>query len=194
MHSGQMKLSDTMIHYPKISLTVSEKLAIVLDDKCTNKKDTAYLTIQLLKPSKIANKFKDTLVCVGNKILRVGNSIYPSNNYQWQWLDISNNIVLSKSDTLNYAAISTSRIKLTLTNGCTIDSSFFTVFVNPPLKAEIISNTNFLIDTTICYGEMLNLKPYSSGGFGIGYNWEWLMDGKIACHPRFIFNAIRYIF
>ena len=176
--SGSSKPNDTLIFKPRISLTVSQKVGVVLSDNCTNKSDTAYLAIQLLKPSSLLKKFKDTLVCAGTKILRLPKAVYPSKNYQWQWRDMTNKKVLSDTDTLNYTPSSSSQIRLILTNGCTSDTNFFIVYVNPPLKGEILSNKIALKDITLCYGQSLNLSSSSNGGLGYGYVKEWYFDNK----------------
>ncbi len=177
--TGKSQWFDTLMIFPKASFGVPQKLAIVLDDDCTNKKDTAYLSIQLLAPSKISNKFKDTLVCVGNSIIRKANAVYPLKNYQWQWLDKTNNVVISNSDSLNIVANTSFTVQLTLNNGCTADTNQFTVSVNPPLKAELLSNLNKLNDTSICYGQLLKLNSIALGGLKSKYQREWQLDGKV---------------
>jgi PKD repeat protein len=179
LKSRQFKLKDTLQFLPKVKLGVTQKLAVVFSDNCTNKSDTAYLNIQLLAPSVIANKYKDTLICLGNSIQRKAISKYALNTYQWQWLNTTTNQVVSTSDTLNIKPDKTTRIKLTLTNGCTIDSNIFTIKVNPPLNAEMRINSKALRDTNICYGQVLNLQSFGSGGNNGKYYWEWYLDNKL---------------
>lgn len=178
--SGKLKLNDTLYHFPKVSITASQKLAIVLDDQCTNKKDTAYVSIQLLNPSELSTKFKDTLLCMGNTISWKAKPLYSLTKYSvWEWRDIANNTVLSTNDSLRITAIKTTKIKLILTNDCTIDSNVFTLNVNPPLKATILSGKANLNDTTLCLGQSLKLFTFGSGGAGKGYNYSWKVNGTI---------------
>lgn len=179
LNSGKSNRNDTLRLIPEVSFGVSQKLAVVLDDDCTNKRDTAYLSIRLLEPSKIATKFRDTQLCVGNSFKRKATSVYALKNYQWQWLDLTNKRVVSNSDSFSITAMATTTFKLTLSNGCTRDSSIFTVGVSPPLKVEIKSNNKNLKDTSICFGQTLNLKSVSGGGLISKYQWEWQLDGKL---------------
>lgn len=189
--SGKLKLNDTLFHIPKVNITTSQKLAIVLDDQCTNKKDTAYLNISLLKPSVITKKIKDTLVCYRGIVNRKAKATYPSKNYKWQWMDITNNNILSNTDSLSFAPTNHTKIRLTLTNGCTLDTSIFSVYVNQQLKAQIISGTQNLNDTTLCFGQSLNLKSNSKGGSGIGNKFEWRFDGNlVASSDSFLMQSL----
>jgi PKD repeat protein len=190
LKSGVSKPNDTLAFIPNISETVSQKLAVVLTDNCTNKSDTAYLDIQLLKPSKFVKKIKDTLVCVGTIIKRKAKELYPSKDYLWQWKDITKNKILSDSASLIFTANSSTQILLTITNGCTIDSNLFNVFVNPPLKAEILSGKSILKDTVLCYGQRLDLKSTSKGGLGFGYLREWYIEGnKVSTKDTITINS-----
>lgn len=186
--SGKLKLNDTLFHLPKITIITSQKLAIVLDDECTNKKDTAYVIIQLQNPSVLSTKFKDTFICMGNIISWKAKPVYSlSKNSVWEWRDITNNKVLSTSDSLMLTARGNTIIKLTLTNGCTIDSNVFIVNVNPPLRANILSGKGTLNDTTLCLGQMLNLFTKGNGGMGKGYQYSWKVNGNIVSMADWIF-------
>lgn len=177
---GKLKQGDTLFHAPKVTVTASQKLAIVLDDICTNIKDTAYVNIKLLNPCKLATNFKDTLLCMGNKISWKATPFYSlSKNSVWNWWDMTNNKVLSTTDFLSLTATASTKIKLIVTNGCTIDSNVFTVNVNPPLKANILSDNGSLKDTTICLGQSLNLFAKGNGGAGKGYKYTWKINGNV---------------
>lgn len=177
---GKLKLSDTLFHIPKISITASQKLAIILDDLCTNIKDTAYVTIKLLNPCKLSTNFKNTLLCVGNKISWKATPVYSlSKNSVWNWWDMTNNKVLSTTDALSLTPTASTKIKLIVTNGCTLDSNVFTVNVNPPLKANMLSGKGNLRDTTLCLGQSLNLFAKGNGGAGKGYKYTWKINGNV---------------
>ncbi len=179
INSGKSKRLDTLFHYPKPTLSTGQKIAIVLDDNCTNKKDTAFLNIYLLKPSKIANKLRDTLVCYNAVISRKAKVNYPNSNYQWQWLDLNQNKVISANDSIYFNATANTKIRLTLTNGCTSDTGIFLIQVNTPIKAQLLNGGRNLNDTTLCFGQSLNLKSNFSGGSGVGIKREWFFDGKL---------------
>jgi PKD repeat protein len=186
------KLNDTLFFIPKVTIKSSLKIAIVLDDECTNKKDTAYVTIQLLNPSELTTKFKDTLLCIGNTISWKAKPTYSlSKNSVWEWKDVTNNKVLSTNDSLSLTASITTKIRLTLSNGCTIDSNVFIVNVNPPLKATILSGRRNLNDTTLCLNQSLKLYTKENGGAGKGYNYTWKANGNVvSTTDSFVFKPL----
>lgn len=170
---------DTLHFLPKIGPGAKQKIAILLDDQCTLLKDTAYLFIQTKVRTKISSKFNDTQVCVGNIIQKKATALDASGKYQWLWQDMTNNRVLSQADTLNFEAKATTAILLTANNGCSADSNWFTVVVSPPLKVTLWSGGQPLNDTSLCFGQSLNLQSISTGGLKTGYQREWQLDGKL---------------
>jgi hypothetical protein len=178
LNTGQLKLSDTLTYTPTATLYTNDTLAIVLKDNCTNKNDTAFIIVRLLKPSVITSKFKDTLVCKGTAI-NYKATVWFAQTYQWQWRDITNNTILSTTNSLSHIATTTAKIKLTLTNGCTIDSSIFMLNVNRSLSASILTAKGSLNDTTLCSGQSLSLFATGKGGAGKGYIYSWIWNGNI---------------
>lgn len=170
---------DTLHFHPKPTLNAPQKLGIVLDDHCTNLKDTAYLLIQLQKPSQIARIMKDTVLCFGTDFKINSSPIYPDNIYTWKWLNLNNDSVLSETDSLRLNATESLHVRLMLSNGCTGDTNDFAIRVNPPFKSGIFSGTSMLNDTAICYGNALDLKSVSSGGSGSSPSYAWYLDGKL---------------
>ncbi|MFT5157272.1 MAG: hypothetical protein ACI83I_001832, partial [Bacteroidia bacterium] len=178
--SDSFALQDTLALIPKIDLNNSQKLALVLDDQCTKKKDTAYVIIHLSKPSLMQSKFKDTLLCMGNKLILVAKPVYtPDKNHQWKWVDLTNNQTLSNLDSINIPVLKTFQIQLTFSNGCTSDTNTFMVNVNPPLKANILLEKFNLNDTTLCFGDSIRLKSIGMGGEGFGYMYQWKLNGDL---------------
>ncbi len=178
LNTGQLKLSDTLTYTPTATLYTNDTLAIVLKDNCTNKNDTAFIIVRLLKPSVITSKFKDTLVCKGT-VINYKATVWFAQTYQWQWHDITNNTILSTTNSLSHIATTTTKIKLTLTNGCTIDSNIFMLNVHPSLSASIHAAQGSLNDTTLCSGQSLSLFTTGKGGAGKGYIYSWIWNGII---------------
>ena len=178
LNTGKLKLSDTLAYTPTATLYTNDTLAIVLKDNCTNKNDTTFIIIRLLKPSVITNKFTDTLVCKGTAVIYKAQ-VWFDQPYVWQWRDITNNSILSTTNSLSITANTTLKIKLTLTNGCTIDSNIFILNVNPPLSANILTTKGSLNDTTLCSGQSLSLIAKGKGGAGKGYLYSWIWNGNI---------------
>lgn len=177
LKSGTPKPNDTLEFTTGVDASNNDKIAIVLRDGCTSKPDTTYLTISLSIPVALKTKFKDTLLCFGNKLVRLAKptSALPK-NAKWLWKDLNTNTILSSKDTLSIVAKQTSKIQLTLTNGCVTDTNTFILYVNPPLKANILTSKGTLHDTILCLGESLKLFSKGKGGSGSGYNFKWYLD------------------
>lgn len=176
--SSTKKLRDTLIYTPQITLYANDTLGIVLTDHCTHKADTAFMIIRLVKPSVILDKFKDTVFCKGANV-NLKAIAWHAQSYQWQWRDLTNNSLLSTTDSLNITANTTAKIKLTLTNGCTTDSNIFMLNVNPSLSANIHTVKGSLNDTMLCSGQSLSLFAIGKGGAGKGYIYSWTWNGNI---------------
>jgi len=173
---GKLKLGDTLFHYPEFDSVITETLAIILNDDCTIKADTSFLTISLQKPV-VIKKFKDTLICNGEIVTwkaRTLGSLPPK--FQWQWNDLTNKRTLSNLDSLSLNAIQTIQIQLTLKNGCASDTNLFTLKVNPPLEAMIKTEKELLGDTILCFGQSINLISVGKGGVGSGHLANWYLD------------------
>ena len=173
MKSGQNVLRDTLTYTPSDPL---EKLAIILKDGCTNKSDTAYLTISQRKPVTIKSTYRDTTLCTGNllKYKATASGGVPK-QYRYQWKDLVTNSILSTTDSLNFLTKKTLKIQLIVNDGCEAlgDTAVFEVKVKPELKAL----TN-LRDTTICAAKPLNYTAQATGGNGKNYKFSWLLNSK----------------
>ncbi len=177
--SGKFKGSDTLTYSPKVTLNDSLKIALILRDECTESSNTTFLTIRQKNMVFIANKFKDTIVCNGNMVaLKAKAKGSVSGKYQWQWFDLTNNKIISNSDSINFIIQKTKRIKLSVNDECQAlgDSAEFTITVKPPLKASIFISKENLNDTTVCFGQSLKLYSIGKGGKGTGYNYKWYLD------------------
>ena len=171
---GQNVLTDTLVYYPSDPF---EKLAIVLKDGCTNKPDTAYLTISQRKPVVITTKFSDTTVCNGQTLNYKANATSGlAKSFRYQWKDLNSNSVLSSSDSLKLSASKTLKIQLIVNDGCEAlgDTALFEVKVKAELKAQ--SN---LRDTAICYGKTLNYTATAQGGDAKAYKFSWVLNNKL---------------
>jgi len=125
------------------------------------------------KPVTISSKFKDTVLCNGNAISWKTKA--KSITGKWQWKDITRNSILSTNDSLRLKATQTTQIQLTLKNGCMGDTNTFTLYVNPPLKAAILTAKGNLRDTILCFDQSLKLFSTGKGGTGAGYKFNWYL-------------------
>ena len=176
MDKGKAKYNDTLNYYPSVTNTTSEKLAIILKDCCTNKADTAYLSISLRKPVSLTTSYRDTTLCFGNvlnyKVTATGGI---PKQYRYQWKDLVTNNVLSTTDSLKILTKKALKIQLIVNDGCEAlgDTALFEVKV----KAELKALTN-LRDTTICEGKSLNYTAQATGGNSKTYIYSWVLNGK----------------
>ncbi|MCB9250867.1 MAG: T9SS type A sorting domain-containing protein [Flavobacteriales bacterium] len=182
LKSGEYAYSDSLTFVPDVQLNSSEKLAIILSDECSSKSDTAYITIRLNSALKLKQNISDTLVCAGTKLsysasASGGNTL----QYNWQWKDLTNDKILSLSNTLNITALKNTSIQLTLNDGCLYlaDTGLFKITVNPVLKGDIIHKTSKLNDTLLCFGNTLHLFSTAQGGKGSDYQYEWYLDNNL---------------
>lgn len=177
--SGQVKLNDTLLYTPNITFFNTDTLAIVLSDGCTNKPDTVFLSMALLKPCIIQSMFKDTLLCHGQILGFKAISEYNGGkNAKWLWNDLISNSNLSITTELNLTAKNSLKVGLLYSNGCTSDADTFNIQVNPPLQSIINSQTGVLNDTSLCAGQSINLSAKAKGGMGKNYTYAWFFDGK----------------
>jgi PKD repeat protein len=185
--SGSHGSADTLTYTPSVDLTTNEKLAVVLTDACTHKADTAYLIIRLRKQAIINNKIKDTSICFGNtikwKALSSGSGI-------WRWKDLTNNMVLSNTDSLAIKPTKTIKIQVTLSNGCNTDTNTFSISVTPPLSTSILTASN---DSVLCYNQSIALRALAKGGKGSGYRFGWYLDAVLhSSADTFLLNPKTY--
>ena len=173
MKGGLNVLRDTLTYTPSDPL---EKLAIILKDGCTNKADTAYLTISQRKPVIIKSTYRDTTLCFGNLLnYKATASGGVPKQYRYQWKDLVTNSILSSTDSLKFLTKNPLKIQLIVNDGCETlgDTAVFEVNVKLELKA--ITN---LRDTIICAGKTLNYTAQATGGIGKNYKFYWLLNGK----------------
>jgi hypothetical protein len=173
LKKGQNSLRDTLYYTPTDPL---EKLAIILKDGCTNKLDTAYLTISQRNPVILKSQFRDTVMCSGHKLKYKATVTGGVSKYiKYQWKDLISNTILSSTDSLKIITSKTLKIQLIVNDGCEAlgDTAEFEVKV----KAELKALTN-LRDTTICSGKSLNYTAQATGGDSKNYTYSWLLNGK----------------
>ena len=175
--SGKLKQDDTLNYNTSVAPGISEKIALVLWDGCSSKKDSVYLNIRLRKLVTIQTRFKDTTICNGNKTgFKAKATGGESGNYQWQWLDVTNVKALSNTDSFHFSGIQTTKIQLTVNDGCAAleSKTTFTITVKAPLKL-----TTNLRDTTICEGQKINYSATALGGNSKAYKFNWLLNTKL---------------
>jgi PKD repeat protein len=174
--SGKWKTEDTIHLVPFIDSTGFQKLTFVLNDGCTNKADTAYLTIGQRKPITITTNYRDTNLCTGNVLnYRATAKGGVPKQYRYQWSDLLTNSIISAADTLKILTKKSLKIQLIVNDGCEAlgDTAEFDINVKSPLKA--ITN---LRDTTICEGKSLNYTAKATGGNSKSYKFYWVLNDK----------------
>jgi hypothetical protein len=189
---GNNTLSDT-IYYSAAGAI--EKLVLVLNDHCNFKSDTAFVTLRLRSKTKLNVAFNDTLVCYGNTLrYKAKASGGLSASYRFMWKDVARNTMLSTTDSLTLFATQTTRIKLSITDGCIAgDSTFFTLYVNPPLKASVLWDQGVFGDTALCYAQSIKLYSHGKGGNGSGYQFKWYLGNSLVSSlDTFILNTKTY--
>lgn len=150
---------------------------MILHDGCTSKPDTAYVIFLQRTDIEIQINLRDTLLCSGNNLCyKAKVSGGDPSKYQWQWKDMTHNNILSAKDSLVPKATQNTKIQLTLKNGCLADTNTFNIFVNPPLKASILTDKGKLNDTMVCFNQSLKLYSSGKGGTGTGYNFKGYLD------------------
>ncbi len=144
---------------------------IVLNDGCTPLADTAYKKVTV-KPALKANVASTSaLVCIGKGITLTANgSGGDTTKYVYTWNNGLGNGT-SKSPTLK----DTTLYKVTLTDGCSVKSSYDSVWVYtyPALQVKVPK------DTFICRGSTIGIDANANGGKGVGYTFKW-SSGEIA--------------
>lgn len=174
---GKGKLADTILYRPSTTTTTPEKAGIILNDGCTSKSDTAFVTIGRRKKVNITNMLRDTTLCPGQKVkYKAFVSGGVTKYLRYLWINLNNNSVLSTSDSFVYVSTSSVKIRLIVNDGCTSmgDTSDLNISLKPILRA--ITN---LRDTSVCYGQLLNLIASGKGGDSATYNFSWVLGGKL---------------
>lgn len=173
LKKGNLKFTDTLIYSTSVDTTTSEKLAIILKDGCTNKSDTAFINIKLRKTVKIRNRFVDTAICSGRQFYCKATV---QNGGKYQWKNLTNNSLLSITDSITITNPNTSKIQLVVNNGCEnlSDTAAFTIKVKLP-----ISTNSSLRDTTLCFNKDLRYFAKATGGDSTAYSYKWLLDNNL---------------
>ncbi|NUM32890.1 MAG: hypothetical protein HUU47_11285, partial [Bacteroidetes bacterium] len=111
LKNGKNSNADSLIYQANFTVNDPITIALILNDKCTEKTDTAFVKISLRKPVIFTSKFNDTTLCYGNvlklKAIATGGK---GKNYNFEWKNINDNAVLSNSDTFDFFAVKTSKI------------------------------------------------------------------------------------
>ena len=145
------------------------KYKIILDDSCSIRRDTNYVTVYS-RGHINANPRQDTTVCIGEQI-----NIYASpfggldSQYSYRWY-IDTNLVSTDSAFVFPSRDTTVLFKLVVDDGgCSdeLDSAYFTAIRRDSLKIFTRS------DTTICNGQGILLSAYATGGNPAGYTFTW---------------------
>ncbi len=174
---GSLKQNDTLTYFTNLdSVKTSENIALILWDECSSKRDTAFLTINLRKPDFITPKLNDVTVCNGALLSLQATTNAAHGTYHWQWEDFATHTILSSFDFLKIKATETKKIKLSLLSLCNEDTSVFAVFVKNPLKASILAQSGSFNDTTICYGQSLELNALGQYGDTTSYKFTWYLN------------------
>lgn len=171
------QFNDTLNYMPSDPI---EKLAIVLSDGCTAKKDTAFLNIGIKSKVEIVSILNDTLVCRGAKVLRKPQ-VKGGAGLKYNWMELSTGKIISNLDSLSFSPTQNSKVRLVVENGCNGlgDTTEFNINVKPPLIAYLNTNKGLLNDTILCFGDSLKLFGSGNGGNGLGYKFKWYLDGLL---------------
>lgn len=182
LKSDSFSYSDSLSYVPEVKYNVTEKLAIILWDECSSKADTAFTTIVLRTPVTLKQKISDTTVCKGLKLkYKLEAEGGDQNGFKWQWKDLTNDKILSNSDSLELITNQSLKVQVIVHDGCIAlaDTSLFEIKVNPALEAKLLIGNNPLKDTVFCHGNLLNIKSSVMGGAGSGYQYTWYLDNKL---------------
>lgn len=146
-----------------INLATNTWLKVTLTDGCTvlPAKDSVLIKVRLPLMVSLNN---DTVICKGtNVLLKAATGGGDLSNYKYTW---NQGLPATKTNTVN--PITQTKYILTLTDNCStkaMDSTTVDV-----LQALKISG---LKDTTICYGGSALLKPITTGGKPLQYQYIW---------------------
>lgn len=137
---------------------------IILEDNCTVKDDTAWITVNVRDALSLTER-SDTTICIGESVLMhtsVAGGNTPTHHLAWnQGLGSGNGYVVYPTVTTEYRVV--------LSDNCTVqnDTAFVRVTVRDPLSITERS------DTTICIGESVLLYTSSAGGHVPGHQYTW---------------------
>jgi Zn-dependent metalloprotease len=164
----------------KVNPSVTTTYRVILSDGCTPVSDTAYVTIKVKNPLKVKLTATDSTICY-KKTASLSATGYggDSINHLFTWNNGLGNGP-GKSISLN----GSTWIKVTLTDGCTVNPASDSLLVNvlPELKVEAGN------DTAICLGNGIKLNSKVTGGDVKGYSYTW--SGGLPSLPSFTVSPV----
>ena len=168
------KTADTLLYTAPLNIPLNKKIRIILKDNCSEKFDTAILKIRMRDTLSLQLNTNDTTLCYGSRQLFKAKAQggLPS-AYQYEWLDVVSNKILSNSDSLNIIADSSRQIRVSVTDHCMPNNSstLLTIKMKPALAIDAQ-----LKDTTLCYGQNIKLKANAKGGVPANYTYQWSLN------------------
>lgn len=148
-----------------VSPNTNTQYRVIVTDGCTVLGDTAYVNINVNPVLKARISTSDTLLCYQKpgtySVVGIGGV---SSNYTYSW-----NMGLGTNDTAGGTFADSFWLVARVKDGCTVKDGVDSVFVavRPELQVSLGS------DTTICYGNALDLMADISGGDKANYSLVW---------------------
>ncbi len=171
---GKKKEADTLNYSLALNAPKNKRLRVVLKNNCSNLNDTAEIKILSRDTLSLKLNTNDTTLCYGNRQLFKAKAQggLPS-AYQYEWLDVVSNKILSNSDSLNIIVDSSRQIRVSVTDYCMPNNSstMLTIKMKPALAIDAQ-----LKDTTLCYGQNIKLKANAKGGVPANYTYQWRIN------------------
>ncbi len=147
---------------------------IVTGDSCSNKIDTTYFTVNVQNNLK-ALATSDTSLCLGKSItLGVTGIGCNPNKYTYEWYKNGSSTIVSTSDTLTVNPTTTTSYSVILKDTSTflVDTAHIKVTVYQPLQLTVNA------DSTICLGEVAELRAATTGGNPNKYQLQWTANNQ----------------
>ncbi|MEA3496392.1 MAG: S8 family serine peptidase [Bacteroidota bacterium] len=148
-------------------LFLSKKYKISLYDNCSidTVRDSVFVFVR--QPLTV-NAFVDNdTICYGESI-EIDATANGGNAQNYNYL-LNGNYWNGKSTT--FQPTTTTKYLISLFDSCSLQAVFdsVNVFVRPPLELNLLPNK----DTTICYGNTVNIKGIAKGGDSANYVFSW---------------------
>jgi gliding motility-associated-like protein len=147
-----------------VTPTVSTSYTVILSDGCTDPSQSRTIQVDVLDSLNIA-LFKDTTICIGQSInLFTTATGGLSSAYTIAWnngLSDGPSNVVSPGTTTTYV--------VNLTDGCSVAASLDSATVTVRERLRIFP----LVDSTICYGQSIDLFGEALGGDKANYEFRW---------------------
>ena len=126
---------------------------------------SASQVVNIFSPNQIVlNVSSDTTVCIGGSAILFASSTGGSGMVDYFWdLGLPNGIsnsIVPVSDTMVY-------VHAVDANGCSSDTLPINVYLYPPLSVDAFN------DTSICFGDSVDINAIGAGGIGFGYLYSW---------------------